>query len=860
MNKRVVIKIGPGSLETGYSAAVQIGPESAPPQVETQAHLPPAPELRGLYQQWQQSYWNLGSAYRIEITGGVTNVSDVSDIETCRALSRRLRDRIHHWLNGDAFRPIREKLLEQLSPSDTARVLLQTEDPFLQRLPWYELQFFDRYRKAEVGICSLNYQQISHPGSRTSKVRILAVFGDSTGLNTQVDESLLNNLRQLDADVDIHFLSQPSREVFNRCLWDEKGWDILFFAGHSSSALEPGRGACQSGSGEMLLNPTEKLTIPQLKHALKKAIERGLNTAIFNSCDGLGLAADLADLYIPQVLVMREPVPDVVAHAFLQGFLESFAAGNLFYVAVREAREKMQGLEARFPCATWLPVIVQNLAEVPPTWLSLQGQADATTVPKRRKEDFLYPNGKLGTPLKVPLQNTLEKDLFSEAGSAERKSRLPRWKVGVGSGVVAAIALIFMRQFGFMAGIESNAYDLFNRTKPTEAIDNRLLIITNTDADISKYPSPDGSTASVSEGTLLALLNKLTPLNPALVGLDIYRPFAAKNAELAEKLKTTQNLVTICKSEDPTTAASAEPPAPEIIAAKDTLPGRLGASDFVYADDPGSIVRRHLLFFASRPPCQTGEVVTTTFSTQLALRYLQEKHQVELSADKNRQDGLQLGSTIWPLILEESFGGYHKLDTQGDQILLNYRRLRDAKQQTGCGVIESPADCLTVSKALELSSDDLRGYVANRIVLIGTTAISRPEDKWVTPFTPTASVEDQVAGVFLQAQMTSQLISAELDSPPRLLYTAWPEWKEIVWIMAWAIAGGLICAYSRRGKGQLWLQIITGEGLLLLVCWLWLVKGGVWVPWVPVAIAFPVAAIATDVLQRQMPSSYERKS
>lgn len=91
----------------------------------------------------------------------------------------------------------------------------------------------------------------------------------------------------------------------------------------------------------MRLNAIDRLTIPQLKHALRKAIERGLNTAIFNSCDGLGLAADLADLHIPQVLVMREPVPDPVAHAFLQGFLKSFAVGNPFYIAVREVRERL---------------------------------------------------------------------------------------------------------------------------------------------------------------------------------------------------------------------------------------------------------------------------------------------------------------------------------------------------------------------------------------------------------------------------------------------------------------------------------------------------------------------------------------
>jgi hypothetical protein len=103
-------------------------------------------------------------------------------------------------------------------------------------------------------------------------------------------------------------------------------------------------------------------------YALKKAVEGGLKLAIFNSCDGLGLARQLDDLQIPQMVVMRELVPDKVAQEFLKYFLTAFAGGKSFYLAVREARERLQGLEGKFPCASWLPVICQNLAEVPPNW------------------------------------------------------------------------------------------------------------------------------------------------------------------------------------------------------------------------------------------------------------------------------------------------------------------------------------------------------------------------------------------------------------------------------------------------------------------------------------------------------------
>jgi CHASE2 domain-containing sensor protein len=816
VNKRIVLKIGPGTLDTGYVAAVQIGEEGLPPQIETHAHLSPAADLPDLYRRWQQSYRQLGLPYRLEAHSGITNVSDVSALENCRVHSRQLRDRLHHWLNGHAFRPIREKILEQLSPQDTARILLQTQDPLLQRLPWYELQFFERYPRAEVAICSPNYEKISRPTPRSNKVRILAVLGNATGLNLQSDQALLNNL-----DADIHYLKEPSRETFNRCLWETKGWDILFFAGHSNS--EPD---CTDphleGSGEMLLNATDKLTIPQLKHALKKAIERGLNTAIFNSCDGLGLAADLADLHIPQVLVMREPVPDPVAHAFLQGFLESFSAGSPFYVAVREAREKMQGLEARFPCATWLPVIVQNLAEIPPTWSALHQN------PSHSRSAFALENRL--PPLPDLAQELIQSRASLLAASSALLTTQKRWKVGIGSGLLIAAALLFGRQFGLLQSVELKAYDLLLRSRPTEAIDSRLLIITNTEADIAARPNKTGN-SSLSDETLLALLNKLTPLDPQLIGLDIYRTQPAITPELAQQLEGNDRLIAICKAEDHTVETTAFAPPLEI---KDMA--RVGASDFV-DDDSDKLLRRHLLAFA--PPADSPCQAKGTFSTVLALHYLEEVHNIP------RSDGDYLGPALLPRISRSSFGGYRQLkENDGYQILLNYRIL-DNPQQTKCNnVVETPADCLTVTDVLQMDASQLSSSVAGRIVLIGTTAVSSG-DRWLTPYTQSPSIEGQAPGVFLQAQMVSQLLSAALEDRP--LLTSWPEWQEIIWISSWALLGALIGAYAYPYRGlKLWLQLLLSEGALLLTCWLFLVNSGIWVPWVPSAIALPAAAIASQ--------------
>jgi CHAT domain len=79
-------------------------------------------------------------------------------------------------------------------------------------------------------------------------------------------------------------------------------------------------------------------------------------------------SANLANLHIPQMIIMRERIADRVAQEFLKNFLTEFSTGKPLYQSVREARLRLQGLEDEFPYASWLPVICQNPAEIPLTW------------------------------------------------------------------------------------------------------------------------------------------------------------------------------------------------------------------------------------------------------------------------------------------------------------------------------------------------------------------------------------------------------------------------------------------------------------------------------------------------------------
>lgn len=350
VGKLVVFKIGEGNFETGFPVTLQIGNDGQPPAIEITGRLPPSPDLPQLYEQWQSIYLQLGGM-RLNIPAA--QVTNVSILEECENAAQPLIITLKNWLNQASVRDLREHILEEVKRDEPVRIILQTNDLNLQRLPWHLWDLFERRPQAEIALCA-EYALPSKPLKGT--VNILAILGNSDGINVQTDRILWQQLPQ----AKITWLITPTRQQLNEQLW-QGNWDILFFAGHSFS--QHSSEVCQ-----IQINDRESLSIEQLKYGLKTAVEKGLKLAIFNSCDGLGLARELATLHIPQTIVMREPVPDPVAQAFLKYFLALFSQGEPFYLAVRKAREQLQGMEGDFPCATWLPIIYQNPAETPLKW------------------------------------------------------------------------------------------------------------------------------------------------------------------------------------------------------------------------------------------------------------------------------------------------------------------------------------------------------------------------------------------------------------------------------------------------------------------------------------------------------------
>ena len=766
MPKSVVIHLGTGDLHRGWprvTAQVWAGEQARPEQYI--GSLPAAPRLVDLYRDWRSLYQSLCDRRPLRAVAGVrsahindleidhsgiTNISQVS----FEQLSQSLQGALNTWLKAETFLPIERQLRSQFSPTEEIWVVIETDDNLVRRLPWPRWDFFKDYPQAEMALSRSEYQY--RPAvlrARRQKTRILAVLGNSQGIDLAPDGQFLQQL----PDAETRLLVNPSRAEFNQQLWDEQGWDILFFAGHSQTEGETGR---------IYLNDhpeNNSLTIAQFEAAIEGAVSRGLKLAIFNSCDGLGLATALNGLHLPQVIVMREPVANRVAQEFFKHFLTAFATQHLpLYLAMRQARRQLQGLENEFPGASWLPVLCQNPAVEPPTWQDWSGRSKGAARPFYRA-----------------LPTVLLTSLLVTAG------------------------VLGIRYLGGLQSCELQAFDQFLRWRPMESQDQRLLIVTITEDDLH-LPEQVQRQGSLSDLALTKLLQKLAPLQPREIGLDVYHDFPVNptSVQLAADLKHQANLFAICKVSDP------EGNYPEIAPLLNLPRDRQGFSDVVLDGD--NVLRRHLVTMDPVPAtaCSTPYAL----STQLALQYLKVEG---ITPRYTPQQNLQLGNQVFQR-LHKHVGSYQQADTAGYQILLNYRLTQSNL---------SPAPTVTLKDVLagRIKPEDGR----DRIILIGVTAPSS-KDYLVTPY------GQSIPGVFLQAQMVSQLISAVKDG--RTPIGVWAGPTEILWIWGWAFLGGGLVWYCRSRPGWLGLSG-TALGTLTGLCFYGMTQSQ-WVPLVPTTLGF----------------------
>jgi hypothetical protein len=321
------------------------------------------------YRQWREIYVKQDIALRGRFAGVEPCLTE--RVEDIQKVSQTLVQSLNEWLDTSdrGFLPVRDKLIalaHSASQEEDVRLVIQSEVEELYRLPWHLWRPFENACGLEIAVSPINsdFAKTQFNAPQRKKIRILAVLGSKQGIKLR-DKTILKKIPQDQAEV--VYLVQPTARSLYRALRDKRGWDLFFFAGHSATYGE---------KGVIHINKSEKLTISDLRNALRFCVEKGLRLAIFNSCDGLGLAWDLAELNIPHCICMKEPIPDGVAYQFFEHFLESFVGigkkSSSLYGAIRQARDSLQDYELEYPCASWLPVVCQNPVEPPLSWQKLK--------------------------------------------------------------------------------------------------------------------------------------------------------------------------------------------------------------------------------------------------------------------------------------------------------------------------------------------------------------------------------------------------------------------------------------------------------------------------------------------------------
>ncbi|WP_233787436.1 CHASE2 domain-containing protein [Dulcicalothrix desertica] len=321
--------------------------------------------------------------------------------------------------------------------------------------------------------------------------------------------------------------------------------------------------------------------------------------------------------------------------------------------------------------------------------------------------------------------------------------------------VFVTLTIISLQLTGALQFMECAMLDQWFAARPQEPIDSRIVIVTIDENDISRFKS-----WPIDDRTLAKLLNKIKQQQPAVIGLDLYRnlPVEPGHQELLDIYESTPNLIGIQKILSNNNGPVVEPP--PVLATRD----QIAACDLVLESD--GKVRRYLLAVRDKSKTKTY----LTLGAKLALTYL-EKQNIKQIHDGQKQ-ALKLGKAKF-VPMEDSEGGFVRVDVGGYQILANFRNSHSS---------------VTKIRLLDVLENRVPpNLMTGKVVLVGSVAESLSE-RFYTPFT--RDVNTAWSGVELHADLTSQILSAALDD--RQLLRGISEQLGWLWILFWSSVGATI--------------------------------------------------------------------
>ncbi|WP_242541203.1 CHASE2 domain-containing protein [Phormidium pseudopriestleyi] len=406
-----------------------------------------------------------------------------------------------------------------------------------------------------------------------------------------------------------------------------------------------------------------------------------------------------------------------------------------------------------------------------------------------------------------------------DKGSTMWKKWIPRLReewggVFLGATTIASL-LVLLRLTGALQWMEWRTLDWFFRLRPLEGTDDRIVIVGISETDIQnvgQWPIPDGVIAD--------LISTLKVQEPRAIGLDIYRdlPVEPGHQKLVGVFETTPNLIGVKKVSEGDRIWSVNPP-PTL-----SSRGQIGANNLIL--DPDSTMRRGILFLEN-----SDEEVFPSLAVNLAFLYLKPEGIIPKNSEVN-PDYLQLGEAVFKRFRSND-GGYIRTYDQGYQILINFR----GPQET--------FEIVSLTDVLEnrISED----FARDRIVLIGSTAVSL-QDYFHTPYdNKLTDAPRRMSGIEIHANLTSQLISAALDNRPLIKVWSQPLEIGVIFLAAWI--GGVLAALGRYIPSKHTYYYLSWTGITVVISATLCLGSaflaflvGWWIPVVPALLGLTVSA------------------
>lgn len=318
------------------------------------------------YENWHRAYLD----YYVRLRGkkGISGTgSTPRDFhkQLVEAEANLLHD-FQQWLLSPELVSINNKItkaVRQTSEKQPVEIFLTCTPIEIAKLPWESFDTdSDSPTKIRITRSPANISnEVMHPIRR--KIRVLVILGDDSGLDLEGDKQAIKSLNSIfdvqftgwnKATDTTNFDANALKRQIIKAISNERGWDILFFAGHSNET--------QLTGGELGIAPGVALSMQEIEGSLKIARKRGLKFAIFNSCNGINIAEFLINLGLSQVAVMREPIHDQVAQIFLVKFLQGLAEYKDVHTALLDASQLLKEDEKRvsYPSAYLVPSLFRH--------------------------------------------------------------------------------------------------------------------------------------------------------------------------------------------------------------------------------------------------------------------------------------------------------------------------------------------------------------------------------------------------------------------------------------------------------------------------------------------------------------------